>query len=70
MFVDRREHVIWDGRPESLSAAQLENLERALIERACEGDPRRIEEFRRELEAGPVIETTAEVVETPSLPSE
>ena len=52
----------WSGDPAELSAAQLAVLEAKLIERACGGDSHRIEEFRRELE-GPVIETTAEVVE-------
>jgi hypothetical protein len=56
----------WSGDPRELSPELLEKLEAHLIEAACGNDPRRIEEFRRELEAGPVIETTAEVVETRS----
>jgi hypothetical protein len=57
-----RMDIQWDGRLESLTAGQLENLEKAMIERACSGDPARIEAFRRELE-GPVIEGTSEVVD-------
>jgi hypothetical protein len=53
----------WDGDPGKLSIEQLAVLEAKMIERACGGDLHRIEEFRRELEAGPVvIDGTAEVV--------
>jgi hypothetical protein len=55
MFVDRREHVIWDGTLSSLSEAQLLRLEEQIIQLGCAGDPVKMAEFRRELDSGPVV---------------
>jgi hypothetical protein len=46
MFVDRREHVIWDGSLDSLSELQLLRLEEQMIQIACSEDPTKMAELR------------------------
>ena len=55
MFIDRREHVIWDGTLSSLSGPQLLRLEEQLIHSAFSGDPVKMAEFQKQLDAGPVV---------------
>jgi hypothetical protein len=67
MFVDRREHVIWDGTLSSLSEPQLLRLEEQMIQLAFSGEPAKIAEFQKQLDAGPVvIDAESTAVETQS----
>ena len=60
----------WSGDPAELSQEQLSVLEEKLLERAFGGDQEKMAEHRRLLEAGPVIETTAVVINAESAPVE
>ena len=55
MFLDRRETVIWDGTLSLLSGPQLLRLEEQLIHSAFSGDPVKMAEFQKQLDAGPVV---------------
>ena len=55
MFVDRRETVIWDGTLCSLSGPQLLRLEEQSIHSTFSGDPVKMAEFQKQLDAGPVV---------------
>ncbi len=53
----------FSGSTREMTPEQVVVLENEMIEIACQGDPAKIEAFRRELDAGPVvIDGTAEVV--------
>lgn len=71
MFVGRRETVIWDGTLSSLSGPQLLRLEEQLIHSAFSGDPVKMAEFQKQLDAGPVVidgESTAVETRSPVRP--
>lgn len=55
MFVDRQEHVLWNGRLDSLSESQLTTLEEQMLEIEPQGDPAKLVELRRQLGAGAVV---------------
>jgi hypothetical protein len=71
MFVDRSDHTFqFSGKLREMSPEQLAVLEEDLLSMAFQGDQAKMAEHRRLLEAGPVIEGTAVVIDAEVTPVE